>query len=928
MHDILGRLNALNTPSKQTTSDGKNILKELKPVKNPTLTRLVESYENFKKNYEKMDSEPAIDRKRKAKQKRDGVQYTKQLNKDVGASVFRNKRGVSEDIDIDTFYEDTMKELDAMGGQCDCGDCEECNNRDKEKVNESILKESSLDMIASQFPKEVRDFSRGAEMSEDLYYALYDFYSPDMPYGTKKARDGDPMEWVARHFDDAIQNGEVHITESNLNDEDTSLGTNNDGTDAEFGDDGLDNRYSSDFGDNGLGDMDVIGDNGSFGEFGSSDIMGDDNTMGDFSGMGDSYGSDDELNELARLAGLDNPGNKTFGIDEVYESDDMKEKDLTQESYSEKNPKIDLYCDGKYVASTNYSKTVKEAIKKYKEKYPEKKGKITGEINKKQVSENTAKSWVSKASVNEEADYNEDDAKFANEYIKLAKSGKEFEAAMLIANYIGNTKAAAELNRLYKKFGGDLSYDKRFKDIYDDLYAKVSSIIKNNVSDTQRIKKYPFHVKGYYDNVNESEEYDNNYAPQDLVQAYNELTHYNQHTEAAIELATFLGRDDLIPRLRKLQDAIDDPRASNSERNAWLSKRDAIANVLYHNPKVQKAFAQYDVKTPTRFEWDVVDSSTQNVIDTIPTSKDRKEARAKAVEMGYDMNDVFIRPKKSVNESNYDPANYNPEFHDDEFDGYKVRRTDYHSKSGDDELDMAYDKYLNRVVPSYGKGKWNGGRTAISKEEFKKKRDDMQRELDFIKYRKEKNQKDFMDRQEKLAQEYKNDPEKFLRNHIMSAEEAYGPTRKNRKNDVNESMLPQAYDTQQSGMNINSSLDTRTGTKSLSVTATGEDAEQLAQILRMAGIGSEQTQEPNSDCYGTQDMGKHIAMLRVSQPIEEDFANEPDEEYVPLDTILDQGTDLNRKKTQHSHSYKQGDNPMAMEGQKMFSKLYKVVKGK
>lgn len=736
MHDILGRLNALNTPSKQTTTaNGKNILRELKPAKKTTATRLVESYEEFKKNYEKMDSEPAIDRKRKAKQKRDGAQYTKKLNKDVGASVFRNKRGVSEDIDIDTFYEDTMKELDAMGGQCDCGDCEECNNRNKEKVNESVLKESSLDMIASQFPKEVRDFSRGAEMSEDLYYALYDFYSPDMPYGTKKARDGDPMEWVARHFDDAIQNGEVHITESNLTDEDTTdLGNNNDGNDAEFGDDGLDNGYSSDFGDNGLGDMGVAGDIGSFDEFGSADFVGSGDTMGDFGGMGDSYGGDDELNELARLAGLDNPGNKTFGIDEVYESDDMKKQDFMKEEYSSKNPKIDLYCDGKYVASTNYSKTVKEAIKKYKEKHPNKEGKITGEISKK--------------------------------------------------------------------------------------------------------------------NVNESEEYDNNYTPQDLVQAYNELTHYNQHTEAAIELATFLGRDDLIPRLRKLQDAIDDPRASNSERNAWLSKRDAIANVLYHNPKVQKAFGRYDVKTPTQFEWEVVDSSTHNVIDTIPTSKDRKEARARAIEMGYDMNDVFIRPKKSVNEDD---------------DGFVYT---YDKKNPPRVIKKGFD-------PETGEDMTYPGSDEETKEFWANKR---------AKFRD--------------------------------------------GSSIKESMLPQAYDTQQSGMNINSSLDTRTGTKSLSVTATGEDAEQLAQILRMAGIGSEQTQEPDSDCYGTQDMGKHIAMLRVSQPIEEDFANEPDEEYVPLDTILDQGTDLNRKKTQYSHSYKQGDNPMAMEGQKMFSKLYKAVKGK
>jgi hypothetical protein len=37
-------------------------------------------------------------------------------------------------------------------------------------------------------------------MSEALYDALYDYYHDDMPYGTKKARDGDPYEWVSDRF--------------------------------------------------------------------------------------------------------------------------------------------------------------------------------------------------------------------------------------------------------------------------------------------------------------------------------------------------------------------------------------------------------------------------------------------------------------------------------------------------------------------------------------------------------------------------------------------------------------------------------------------------------------------------------------------------------------------------------------------------------
>lgn len=53
------------------------------------------------------------------------------------------------------------------------------------------------------------------------------------------------------------------------------------------------------------------------------------------------------------------------------------------EAYSDKNPKIDLYnkADGKYLASTNYSKTVKDAVKAYEDKYPKLKGNVKGRIS-------------------------------------------------------------------------------------------------------------------------------------------------------------------------------------------------------------------------------------------------------------------------------------------------------------------------------------------------------------------------------------------------------------------------------------------------------------------------------------------------------------------------------------------------------------------
>ena len=100
---------------------------------------------------------------------------------------------------------------------------------------------------------------------------------------------------------------------------------------------------------------------------------------------------------------------------------------------------------------------------------------------------------------------------------------------------------------------------------------------------------------------------------------------------------------------------------------------------------------------------------------------------------------------------------------------------------------------------------------------------------------------------------------------------------------------------QESGMSINASTDTRNGTKSLTVTASGESADQLADLLRLSGLASGE---------------KGIAV--GPEGMEEDYVNTPEPEVQGLQAQIQQGNDLNRPKTQHQHSYRQGDNPMAM----------------
>ena len=57
----------------------------------------------------------------------------------------------------------------------------------------------------------------------------------------------------------------------------------------------------------------------------------------------------------------------------------------------------------------------------------------------------------------------------------------------------------------------------------------------------------------------------------------------------------------------------------------------------------------------------------------------------------------------------------------------------------------------------------------------------------------------------------------------------------------------------------------------------------------------------------------------------EEYSNEPRTQVQPVSTQMRQGNDLNREKQQHKHSYRQGDNPMAMEDRQAAAKLEKEL---
>jgi len=70
--------------------------------------------------------------------------------------------------------------------------------------------EAILNKYASDVDKFIEDGFYLPSTSKEFQYALYEYYVSDMPYGTAKARTGDPDEFVTEHFSKyLIDNGLV-----------------------------------------------------------------------------------------------------------------------------------------------------------------------------------------------------------------------------------------------------------------------------------------------------------------------------------------------------------------------------------------------------------------------------------------------------------------------------------------------------------------------------------------------------------------------------------------------------------------------------------------------------------------------------------------------------------------------------------------------
>jgi hypothetical protein len=143
----------------------------------------------------------------------------------------------------------------------------------------------------------------------------------------------------------------------------------------------------------------------------------------------------------------------------------------------------------------------------------------------------------------------------------------------------------------------------------------------------------------------------------------------------------------------------------------------------------------------------------------------------------------------------------------------------------------------------------------------------------------------------------KSNKDKFIKQYGKDkGEEVLYATAWKRSNAVKESReIEECYDQamgqqaeQESGMNISSNIDTKTGNKSLTVTAQGQAAQELAQLLKLSGMHAQE-----------------------EEPMEEEYANTPEPVIQGMEVQMQQGNDLNRPKQTYP-KVAGGDNPMAM----------------
>ena len=143
----------------------------------------------------------------------------------------------------------------------------------------------------------------------------------------------------------------------------------------------------------------------------------------------------------------------------------------------------------------------------------------------------------------------------------------------------------------------------------------------------------------------------------------------------------------------------------------------------------------------------------------------------------------------------------------------------------------------------------------------------------------------------------------------------FGP----RKSEVKEEELVECGDNMdmehEDSFNVSTNMSSD-GTKDVTINARGNKADELLQMLKMAGMrphddhDHSMMSEPEIIMIGSNDEMMEQELEEAKKRVTK-YSNTPGEEYQSVKSITDQGNDLNRQKRQYADKPRLGDNPMA-----------------
>ena len=132
----------------------------------------------------------------------------KKLKDEGGAAGMEPLKKVAKEMGID-LTPAMLSKMDGIKKHRDGDYILENINEDDTDYPEVVARNTDKEnvmTILKKYPAETKKMQMDGDLmgiyDTDLYQELFDYYSEDMPYGTMKARDGDPVQYISDELDD------------------------------------------------------------------------------------------------------------------------------------------------------------------------------------------------------------------------------------------------------------------------------------------------------------------------------------------------------------------------------------------------------------------------------------------------------------------------------------------------------------------------------------------------------------------------------------------------------------------------------------------------------------------------------------------------------------------------------------------------------